>query len=102
MDFTKLLHGFVKNDTWIFLSCYMDLSKLLLPLQLQLQLLHWLKLLHGFVKIGTLISLSCYMDLSKLLHGFVKVLMWICQSCSMYFLPFALCFELNALGPLCL
>ena len=29
------------------------------------------------------------MDLSKLLDGFVKVVTWICQSCSMYFLPFA-------------
>ena len=28
MDFSKLLPGFVKIDTWIFLSCYMDLSKL--------------------------------------------------------------------------
>ena len=27
--------------------------------------------------------------LSKLLHGFVKVVMWICQSCSMYFSRFA-------------
>ena len=29
MDFFKLLHGFVKIDTWICLSCYVDLSKLL-------------------------------------------------------------------------
>ena len=29
MDFFKLLHGFVKIDTWISLSCYVDLSKLL-------------------------------------------------------------------------
>ena len=29
MDFSKLLHGFVKIDTWISLSCYMDLSKLM-------------------------------------------------------------------------
>ena len=29
MDFFKLLHGFVKIDTLISLSCYVDLSKLL-------------------------------------------------------------------------
>ena len=29
------------------------------------------------------------MDLSKLLHGFDNVFSWICQSCSMYFSPFA-------------
>ena len=40
MDFSKLLHGFVKIDIWIFLSCYMDLSKLLL----------------GFVKVAISIS----------------------------------------------
>ena len=27
MDFSNLLHGLVKIDTWISLSCYMDLSK---------------------------------------------------------------------------
>ena len=26
MDFCKLGHGFVKIDTWISLSCYMDLK----------------------------------------------------------------------------
>ena len=26
----------------------------------------------------------CYMDLSKLLHGFVKVVTWICQCFSLY------------------
>ena len=45
MYFPKLLHGFVKIDTWISLSCYMDLSKLL----------------HGFVKVVTWICLSCSM-----------------------------------------
>ena len=29
MDFSKLLHGFLKIDTVIFLSCYMDLSQFL-------------------------------------------------------------------------
>ena len=29
MDFSKFLHGFVKIDTGISLSCYLDLSKLL-------------------------------------------------------------------------
>ena len=60
------------------------------------------KLTHGFVKIDAWISLSCYMDLSTLMHwflegvkwilllcAFVKVVMWICQSCSFYFSPFA-------------
>ena len=35
--------GFVRIVTWIFLSCYMDLSKLL----------------HGFVKVVTWICQSC-------------------------------------------
>ena len=30
------------------------------------------------------------MDLPKLIHGFVKVVTWICQNCSMYFSAFAL------------
>ena len=29
MDFSKLLHGFVKIDTRISLGCYMDFSKLI-------------------------------------------------------------------------
>ena len=29
VDFSRLLHGLVKINTWISLSCYMDLSKLL-------------------------------------------------------------------------
>ena len=40
------------------------------------------KLLHGFFKVVTWICLICYMDLTKVLHGFVKVDTWICQSCS--------------------
>ena len=51
-------HGFVKSDTWISLSCYMDLSKLS----------------HGFVKIHIWISLSSYMDLFDVSKfGFVKI-----------------------------
>ena len=46
------------------------------------------KLLDVFVNIDIWISLSCYLDLSKWLHGFVKVVMWICPSCSTYFLTF--------------
>ena len=80
MDFSKVLHGFVKFDTWISLSFYMDLWKLKDGFS---------KLLQGFVKIETGKSLNCNMDLSKLLRGFVKVVTWICQSCSIYFLPFA-------------
>ena len=47
MDFSELLHGFVKIDTWISKSYYME-----------------------FVEFDTWISLSCYRDLLKLLHGF--------------------------------
>ena len=35
------------------------------------------------------ISFGCHLNLSKLIHEFVQVVTWICQSCSMYFLPFA-------------
>ena len=49
MDFTKLLHGYVKFDVWIFPGYYMDLSKLI----------------HGFVWVVTWICQSCYMDFSK-------------------------------------
>ena len=93
----KLLHGFVKIDTWISLSCYMDLSKLKHG---------FLDLLHGFVNIDTLlislicyldfylkidtwISHCCFLDLSISLHGSVKVVTWICQSflCVPRYLP---------------
>ena len=47
MDFSKLLHGLVKIETLISLSCYLDLSKLLHV---------FLKVLHGFVKIFLCIS----------------------------------------------
>ena len=40
--------------------------------------------MYGFLR------MDCLMDLSKVLHGFVKVVMWICQSCFMYFSPFAI------------
>ena len=50
-----LLNVFVKIDTLTFLSHYMD-----------------------FFKIDAWISPSCFVDLSKLLHGFVKVVTWIC------------------------
>ena len=62
MAFSMFLHGFVKIDTWIFLSSYMDLPKLLL---------------------------SHYVDWSKLLHGFVKVVTLICRNWFMHFSPFA-------------
>ena len=48
MDFSKLLDGFVKIDTWISPSCYMDFSGLL----------------HGFVKVVTWICQSCSMYFS--------------------------------------
>ena len=60
MDFSAFLHGFVKIDTYIYVS----------------------KLLQGLVKIYTWISPSCYMDLSKFIHRFVEVVTWICQSCA--------------------
>ena len=44
---------------------------------------------HGFVEIDKWTSLIVYMDMSKLLHGFVKAVKWICQSCSIYFSPLA-------------
>ena len=48
MDFSKLLHGYVKIYTWISLTCYLDLSKLL----------------HAFVKVVTQICQSCSMFFS--------------------------------------
>ena len=45
MDFSKLLHRYVKIETWISLSCYMDLSNL------SHVYLDLLKLLEGFVKV---------------------------------------------------
>ena len=103
----------------IFPSSCMELSKLIHD---------WL---YEFVTIHSWISwnyLNHYMDLdmnlSKVLNGFVYVVTWICQLCSMYFSPFAKqsqaevwprfqCFLklllstkgvewVNALGPLCL
>ena len=57
LDLSELIH------TWIFLSCYMDSSKLI----------------NGFLQVVTWICQSCYMDLLKLLHGFVKVVLFISQ-----------------------
>ena len=48
MIFSMLLNVFVKIDTWISLSCYVGLSKLL----------------HGFVKVVTRICQSCDMFFS--------------------------------------
>ena len=47
MDFSKLLHGFVKIDKCMSLSFYMDLSKFLHG---------FVKLLHEFVKVVSSIS----------------------------------------------
>ena len=47
MGFSKLLNGYVKVETWISLSSYMDLSKLIHGFS---------ELLHGFVKVGLCIS----------------------------------------------
>ena len=50
------------------------------------------KLLFRIVKIDTqIITWICqnwYIDFSVLVHGFVRVVTCICQSCYMYFLPF--------------
>ena len=83
MDFSKLLHRFVKIDkggingfievvTWICQNCYIDFSKSL----------------YGFVIFHTWISLSFYMDLPKLILEFLSGVAWICQSSPMYFSPF--------------
>ena len=56
MDLSKLLHGFVKFATWICQICYMDLLN---------------------IKVVTWICQSCYLDLSKLLLGFIKVVLCI-------------------------
>ena len=37
------------------------------------------ELLHGFVKIDAIISQSYYRDLSKVIHGFLSIVKWICQ-----------------------
>ena len=58
MDLSKLLQV-VTIDTWTSPCCYRDLSKLI----------------HRFS--------NCCMDLLKLVHGFVKVVTWICQCDSM-------------------
>ena len=63
MDLSEKLHRSVKIDTWISLSSLMNLS------------MDLIKLLHGFRKIDTGID-----------TGVVKL---ICQSCPMYFSPFA-------------
>ena len=55
------------STCWICQSCYMDFSKLL----------------HGFVKIDT------WFHFGNVASHFFKVDTWICQSCSIYFLPFA-------------
>ena len=57
----SLLDRFVKFDTWISLSCWMDLSKFI----------------HEFLSVALLICQSGYMDLLKSLNGFVKVVLCI-------------------------
>ena len=48
--------------TWIFLGCYMDLSKMS-------------KMIHGFLKVITWFCQNWFMDFSKLLYGFSKVVL---------------------------
>ena len=67
LNFAQVV-GFVKVVTWILLSCYMDLSKLIF----------------GFLLGFTWICQCCYMDLSMLLRGFLKVNTWTFQS---HFMP---------------
>ena len=71
---------FVFNDIW-YISVLDTSSIIALPC-------HSVSALVKFCS-NCQICQSCYMDLSKLLDGFVKGVTWICQSCSMYFLPFA-------------
>ena len=54
---SNLLHGYLKNYTWISQSCYM---------------------IQGFLLVVIWICQSCYVDLSNLLRGFVKVVLCIC------------------------
>ena len=64
MDFSMLLPGFVKIDTWISLSCYMDYYKLLH---------RFVKIMHGFVEVAAWICRCCYMDLLKLVYSFLAI-----------------------------
>ena len=45
------------------------------------------ELLQGFVNMYSWISPSFYKYLLKLIHGFRFVMMWVCQSYSMFFCP---------------
>ena len=56
----------VKIDIWTSLGCYMDLSKFI----------------HGFLSNVIWICQICYMDVLKFFYG-------VCQSCFMYFSPYA-------------
>ena len=63
MYFSKLLHGFVKIDTWMYRSCYMNL----------------LKLLRGFVKVA--LCISCPLPKTQVevwpkLQNLSKLLFW--------------------------
>ena len=60
MDFSKLLHGFVKIDTWIFLSVYTDL----------------LEVTYGFLNVVQWIYQNFYNDFS--IHGFLQAVTWMC------------------------
>ena len=78
MDFSKLFYGFVKIDTWIFLSCFIDLSKFI----------------HGFVKV--VLCISCPLtDKSKLKFDKDFKACW-----SFFFEQKVL--NLNVLCPLCI
>ena len=109
MDFFKLLNGFVKIDTWISPSYYLDMPKLLHGfVKVVTWIFHnwyiWIfpKLLHGSVKIDTWISLCCYRDLPKLFMDFLKLL----RGFLLKLLPWTKGVEWvkvpNALGLLCL
>ena len=78
-----LLHGFVKIDTKISLSCHMDLSKLL----------------HGFALVVTRICLSCFMYFSPFAKKNQAEVLPRFQSL-LKLLPWTK--VLNALGLLCL
>ena len=63
MDFSKILHGFVKIDKWISPSCNIDLSKLK----------------HRFLKVVIRICQNSLKNFSMFLYGFVKVVLFISQ-----------------------
>ena len=74
MVLLKLLHGFVKVVMWICQTCPVltTMPKMMMRRKVRAGDTSG----HGFVKVATWICQSCYVDLSKLLCGFVKVVLF--------------------------